>query len=451
MLLLVFALTLLGTSLSSQVLQPVELKDVEFASVLFSSSPSAQFDAISVVWYTPSGGSECSASTLSVEANGTQAILIDNSAGVRCFPEVSAKAAAAKGFSAVIWRTKYNHPGYSAQSSWASNSAPIPMFEVSSVSSVWSTYGKVTEVNLKPSTNKYSGISWFGPQVPLQLLLGGIELTSFAICTRALPAQWKQFQSERTISTGQAVILIEIFYSALVLIELIDWVGQRHILPTPLWLDFLFGSSLLTFFNTFILGKAMFRAEATIQGKEFGKMKNILLNVSFAMFMLAMTISIIFMGWNLYQTDATAAVLPVFFVIFQGIAGFLFMRSKARILKMLKGVQSSQELQSNQKVKDLQRMSQYLYLSAIFMFAYMVSLLLPGYAVIIGSTELMVYSCWLTSLFMSLSGLTQVLSLPERITGIQTHLWERTSEKKKGPSSLGSISSGKIQQVSTPV
>jgi hypothetical protein len=75
--------------------------------------------------------------------------------------EVVGKAAASKTFSTIIYRTNYQYPGSNAQSSWASNTAPIPMFEVSALSSGWSSFGKVTEVNLTPTANRYSGIAWF--------------------------------------------------------------------------------------------------------------------------------------------------------------------------------------------------------------------------------------------------------------------------------------------------
>jgi hypothetical protein len=77
-----------GVSSASRVLLPLDLKDTEFESVIFSSSPLASFDVISVVWYTPSpAGSECSSSTFSIEANGTQAVLIETS-GTYCFQEL---------------------------------------------------------------------------------------------------------------------------------------------------------------------------------------------------------------------------------------------------------------------------------------------------------------------------------------------------------------------------
>jgi hypothetical protein len=357
-----------------------------------------------------------------------------------------------KGFSAIIWRTKYNHPGLLAKSSWASNSAPIPMFEVSALSPVWNTYGQVTEVNLHGSANHYSGISWFGPQIPLLLLVAAVELTNLLICLRAMPAQWKQIKTDRNISAAQAILFIEAFGSSLILIELIDFMGQRHVLPMPVWLDFVFGASLLTFLSTFILGKAMFRAEVAIRGEEFGKKTSICLNVTFGLFLVSMIIAIVFMGWAMYQTDASAAIIPVFFVIFQGIAGVHFLRSKSRILKLLTTVQSTQEFHASQRTKDLQRMSFYLYFSAFFMLAYMVFLLLPGYAIIVGSTELMIYAGICTALFKSLSALSQLLSLPERITGIKTTFWEKSRETRKvNASTLSSGNMEKVQPVATSV
>jgi hypothetical protein len=140
-----------------------------------------------------------------------------------------------------------------------------------------------------------------------------------------------------------------------------------------------------------------------------------------------MIIPSVCMGWLVCQSDSIAIITPVLFVVFQVSLGVLFIRSKRRILHMLSEAKKMNDFHNSEKLRDLRRMSFFLYVSSFFMFAYVVTLLLPGYGVMIGSSEFIVYSSWLTELFNALSELSQILSLPQKITGIEGTFWDKTS------------------------
>jgi hypothetical protein len=413
---------------SSKVLLPTEFAGTTFEAVVYASSPSNSFENISIQWYEPTPpGAECTMSTFQAQAEGVQALIITKTAEQYCLLETVGKIAYEKGFSAVIWRTAYTSPGYSAQSSWASNTSPIPMFEVSGLSPALKE-GVTEAVYLVPDPNRFKGMNWVGPQIPFIIILGLLALYKIFVCVRALPRQSNVIQDSREVSAAQLVIIFEPLASIFTIIHLFDFMGQFHILPLPVWFNFMIWSYLFTFTNTFNLAKAMLSAEAAIRHVEFAKNRSRFLNVMFIIFFVINVIINILLGWEVYYTMTVVAISTVSFIIFQAGVAIHFLLSKRRLLKLMTHSAASRDNVPLEQVKNLKRMSFYLYVSAFFMLAYLVSLIIPGYGALVGSIEIVIFSSYLSVAFNSLTGLAQILSLPEKVTGIR-FIFDNTTAK----------------------
>eukprot|EP00475_Leptophrys_vorax_P005734 TRINITY_DN1345_c0_g2_i1.p1 TRINITY_DN1345_c0_g2~~TRINITY_DN1345_c0_g2_i1.p1 ORF type:complete len:458 (-),score=93.13 TRINITY_DN1345_c0_g2_i1:527-1900(-) len=360
-----------------------------------------------------------------------QALVISKSIEQVCFPEKMAQVAHAKGFSALIWRTAYSTPGYSAKCTWGSNTAPIPIYEVSSLSTALEV-GVASRVRLVSGANPFRGISWFGPQIPLLLMMLLINLIKISICVKAFfPVQLRLVNETRHLTAAQIVLLSTIVSGVLCTIHSIDFMGQLHILPLPMWFVSYVWGFLFNFLSTFVLAKAMLSAEAQVRGVQFEKNRSALLNFCFGMFFLVNLTATILLGWDVYYSDSLTLVLNLSFVLFQAVVGIHFLLSKRRVLNLLHASVATKENGTIEEFRNLERMTFFLYLSGFFMIAFFLACLIAGFMVITaGSAPAVIYSSLFSSVFNALCGLCQVLSLPEKTTGIHYSF-------KKGTSSPG--------------
>eukprot|EP00475_Leptophrys_vorax_P040753 TRINITY_DN7611_c0_g1_i1.p1 TRINITY_DN7611_c0_g1~~TRINITY_DN7611_c0_g1_i1.p1 ORF type:complete len:457 (-),score=117.69 TRINITY_DN7611_c0_g1_i1:199-1569(-) len=416
---------------ASRVVSPSWLRGSEFESVLFGSSPVGSFDNISIVWYHPSSrGAECHSDTFEVSASasdGPQAVIIIPYTERYCFKEKIAQAAKAKGFAAVIWRSMWTPPGWAAFSSWGSNTAPIPMFEV--LSSVLQPEMSYT-LNLYPTPSKFSGISWMGPQIPLLFILAILSLLKAGLCSRALATHF--ISSSRPIhelSVGQSVLMIEVASSLFSLLCVVDFMGQLHILPIPVWFNVIQGSFLLTNTNTFLLAKAMLAAEATIRHQNFEWKRKCFLNFVLALLISSNGVLDVLISWELFYTSAAMSVVSGSVVICQGVLAAYFLMSRKKIMNLLHNTSHRDNVSnSTEQVRNLNRMSLYMYIAGFFLLANVVTQFMPAVGALVGSTAVTIFATLVALIFNSLAGLSQVLSLPEKVTKIKIHVTTRTAE-----------------------
>eukprot|EP00475_Leptophrys_vorax_P005731 TRINITY_DN1345_c0_g1_i3.p1 TRINITY_DN1345_c0_g1~~TRINITY_DN1345_c0_g1_i3.p1 ORF type:complete len:431 (-),score=76.62 TRINITY_DN1345_c0_g1_i3:750-2042(-) len=420
--------------MSSAILAPANDWGKSFTAVAFSSSPMhISFDNISVFWYAPDSSLDvCSPESMkAIATEHPQALAFSTTIGMMCFPEKIAEVAQARGFSALIWRTTFSTPGYTAESIWGSNSAPIPIFEVSYRLDALQV-GVTSRVRLESETNPFQGFSWLGPQIFLLLVMLVVNVLKIAICTRAFfPVQLRQAMSNRSLTAAQIVLLSITVSGLLCTIHSVDFMGQVHIFPLPVWFFAHMWGYLFNFLSTFVLAKAMMSAEATFRGVQFEKSHSVVLNISFGMFFSLSLTATVLLGCDVFYADAINLPLNLSWISFQVIVGVHFLLSKRRVLKLLHESAATKEKSTTEDVRNLERMSFFLYLSGVFMIGFFLSSVIVVLVVaIMGSTTAMIYSALFSSIFNALSGLCQVLSLPEKTTGIHY------SFKKWTPSSL---------------
>jgi hypothetical protein len=436
-------LMLVGSALgeASQVLAPSDLSGITFEAVVYDSSPSMSFDNISLKWYDPVNVADlCSEATMAVQAdsNVLTALIFTKSDELRCLPEKVAKVAKAKGFSAVVWRSNYLQPGYSAASVWAANNAPIPIFDV--IYSSAFQFNVTSSVKLVPIESPYKGIRWFGPQIPLRFLLSCLHLVQLTICARALKGQIEIIRSNKELSPAQSVVVFGIIGAVVEILFNLDLMGQAHIFPLPIWFGLYTWGYMFNFANTFIIAKAILEAEATVRGLRFERRHIIVLDVSFAAFIMINAICTILLGWDVYVKSDVTAVLVGLFLLFQAIVGFHFIISKRRVLNLLQ-VNAKCRDNAIETVKNLKRMSFFMYISGFFMVAYLLvtvaPILNPDW---LRSVPVFIFSIITANIFSALTGLAQVLSLPEKITGIDYSSFARKFTRNHEPVRISTAS-----------
>jgi hypothetical protein len=399
----------------SEVLSPSELAGIKFEAVVYKASPSKSFENISLLWYAPNNPADlCSEATMAVQAtNNNQALIFSGSDELRCLPEKVAQVAMAKGFAAIIWRDFYARPGYIASSVWASNTAPIPIYDV--IFSSAFQFNVTTSVKLIPMENPYSGGHWFAPQIPLRILLVSLYLIELVICVRALASQLRTIQTPKELSTAHGILMFGICGAVVEILFNIDFMGQSHIFPLPLWAGLYTWGYVLNFLNTFLIAKSILAAEATVRGLRFARSHNILLNIAFGLLVLVNAIATILLGWVVYYNSAMTSLLSLLFLLFQSVVGIHFLFTQTRVLKILKE-NAKNRGDAVETVKNLQRMSFFMYISGFFMLAFCVVSLAP--AISLSSVQTLVMSTAAASIFNALTALAQILSLPQKVTGI---------------------------------
>eukprot|EP00475_Leptophrys_vorax_P037029 TRINITY_DN63331_c0_g1_i1.p1 TRINITY_DN63331_c0_g1~~TRINITY_DN63331_c0_g1_i1.p1 ORF type:complete len:461 (+),score=86.81 TRINITY_DN63331_c0_g1_i1:174-1556(+) len=436
--------------MASTVLAPASAWGKTFTAVAFSSSPmDVSFDNVSVFWYAPDSSAEiCHSETMkAIATEYPQVLAFSTTINLMCFPEKIAVAAQARGFSAVIWRTPLATPGYTAKCSWGSNSAPIPIFDVSSRSDA--LQARVTSrIHLVSATNPIQGFSWFGPQIFLlliMLLVNGVKIT---VSARAFfPVQLRQVMQSRSVTTAQIVLLSTIVSGVMSTMHSVDFMGQVHVFPLPVWFIAYMWGFLFNFLSTFVLAKALLNAEAAVRGVQFEKSRSVVLNISFAMFFALSLIATILLGFDVFYTDVITLPLNASMFLFQAIVGGHFLLSKRRVLILLQASVAVKENSTIDNVHDLERMSFFLFLSGAFMLSYFLSNIIVTLLVkSLGSTAAVIYGALFSSIFNSLSGLCQVLSLPEKTTGIHYSFRKRT----RSSSVLSEVAGRKLGGGSTP-
>eukprot|EP00475_Leptophrys_vorax_P011913 TRINITY_DN1837_c0_g1_i7.p1 TRINITY_DN1837_c0_g1~~TRINITY_DN1837_c0_g1_i7.p1 ORF type:complete len:335 (+),score=72.30 TRINITY_DN1837_c0_g1_i7:448-1452(+) len=295
------------------------------------------------------------------------------------------------------------------------------MFEVSTYSSALQP-GITTQVSLVARANYFASMTWVGPQIPWLILIEALALVKLAMCTRALMLQFPVIRAIRRlkdVTAAQGVLLLEVLSSGYTVIHVVDFVGQFHLLPLPIWFNLMMWSYLFTVTSTFILAKAMLSAEAMVRHEKFERKRSILLNLIFGAFFLINSVVNVLVGCEVYFTVTVVAISTVSLILFQIVLATHFLVAKRRMLNLLSiGVMSRDVVQLDQ-VKNLRRMSFYMYISGFLILGYLLSMVVPAVGNSLGSIEIVIYSNFFAVIFNSLTGLSQVLSLPEKITGIK--------------------------------
>jgi hypothetical protein len=399
----------------SEVLSPPELAGVKFEAVVYESSPSANFESITLKWYAPASSADlCSEATMAVQASSNnEALIFSGSDDLRCFPERVAQVAKAKGFSAVIWRNPFSRPGFSASSVWGANTAPIPIFDVVFSSAL--QFNVTATVKLVPMESPYRGMHWFAPQVPLRFLLISLHLVQLFVCTRALIHQIPTVEIPKDLSTAHAILLFGVIGALIEILYNIDFMGQAHFFPLPMWFGLFIWGYVFNFANTFLIAKAILSAEAAVRGLRFERNHNILLNIAFGSFMLVIAVASILLGWDVYYTATITAVLNSLFILFQTIVGVHFILTQRRVLKILKENAKNRD-DAIETIKNLERMSFFMFISGFFMIAFCLSSMTPVFN--LQSVQVIVISALVANVFNALTGLAQIFSLPKKVTGI---------------------------------
>jgi hypothetical protein len=416
--------------LSSVVLEPHSLRGREFQSTGFPLSLASQpaVANVSIHWLLPATPrSECYASTLGASArrnNGSEfvalAVVTDFT---YCFPQDMAKAAAENGFSMLIVPTIFNYPGYWTLTTWIRDETPIPIMEVSIRNEVIQTFA-FTKANITFDKNPYRTWRWLGPQIPALMIVFGVSALKLSICLPIVIAEIlldpPQFLT-KLVST-HAILMTETIASAASMLSVFDFAGQLHIFSCPLWFGFLMTTNLLTYAGTHISLLNVLEAEAMLEGR--GKLptkKRRFLNSIFGAFVGMNMCCFILIGWLILYHPLFPAIQGLSFFFFELIIGIMFVRKKHKIIKLVRlyGTERVSGLLLIEQKSEIDRMTYFLALGGFLMLGYVASVPVSSIGVYLGSPEIFTCSLLVGETLTTLIGLSHLLALPYRITGVQ--------------------------------
>lgn len=395
-----------------------QIEDLEF--ILFDGFEHKEFHNVTLVRYRPKKfGQECLSSSykeLTVSTKNPTGIILDVDVH-SCFPQTIANAAKNAGFSLLIWPTRFRTPGFHAKSIWLrkanSFSNEISIFEVSKASLETflptGNQGLLDFDKISPSKNQLSQNTWFYSQLPMYLLNTAIALQKIKIVlSKFLPHLSKNFR-ERRISTALAIMMVEFISSLVLIVTQVDFMGQYHIFPYPLWNALLSSLLLFSFITSFMLTNSLLKAEAHVSGVWYKNYRNIALQTVFVSFLCFFSVFVICIGWFLFYNDYLILGSLILFGTFKFCIHALFFTTKKRIvLRIIERNRNSSQKSKHEYFRLLNLIN---VSNSLFIFEE-ICILFAGIGFWQGSFEFTLLAVGILCISNSGYGICQVLSLP---------------------------------------
>jgi len=241
-----------------------------------------------------------------------------------------------------------------------------------------------------------------------------------------------------------AILLTEITCSIFQFLSALDPLGALfQIFPFSAYISFANLTGILNFTTTYFMGKIFHKIVAAAFPEFEGKSKYVH-DIAFFLFIVAIMILSILTSFAVSKGILVNIINAILILIFQLLLGGIFFKMKNTVIK--KQEEMKKQLQANKKQKEddgkMSNMARLLYISAFFMYAYCLFLILIAVGAVAQAAYLVWHAWMLTILTGTIVGICQVLAIEGRKkkTGLSTI-------KKSG--NIGSAASGPEKVVSS--
>jgi hypothetical protein len=373
------------------------------AAVPFLSGPK-EFDTlknVNIQFFDNLEGKGCAGNQIPLAQPGNlSALVIDKI--VDCYPEEVARNAKEAGYAAVIYQSPFKVAGYSATSLWRANESPIPLLEVNFEAKL----AQLSTVDVAYSPNPYFQEKFFWVVVAYAVVCAFFGFLQVLVAFEMM----RDIKCSKMKSRAFCCIL-QILSGLLRFVFAIDMCGYFHRLPFPFFLLAITIGVILAFSSIISIGSIFHFALLFTESKKMSSSK-------LFWFMLILVVPIIgFLLALLYAASQFRRVLNsgLLFVLdgsiivaFQILSAFYFLYTRSRVVRIMQ----LSSVVSQTRAAQVQRMAQYMYLSLIPMFGFLVCMGIYGLFYYERTLQIASISC--AVMFLSLTEVTLMCSFPKK-------------------------------------